>query len=939
MCPSEDEIAGVVERRLPPDQVERIHRHAAGCSPCRLLLALLAQDAAPPTDVSDTFADKGENKDDAGAREAPEVAPSACIGRYRVLEHLGEGGMGTVLAAYDPELDRRIALKVLRARPGDARDREDLQRRLQREAQAMAKLAHPNVVAVHDVGTYAGRVFVAMEYVDGSNLRQWLRAAPRGWMEIRDVFVQAARGLQAAHEVGLVHRDFKPDNVLIGKDGRVRVADFGLARAGTSGPPEPAPEPADATDPDPAGASISPLSAPLTRAGVVMGTPRYMAPEQILGAVSDARADEFSFAVALYEALFKRAPFLSDSFDDRLHSIRQGPPEPPASAAPVPDWLRQGLRRAMRFEPEERFPSMRELADALQVDLRRRHVSARMVASVVAVALLLAGGVAFGLERSLLRCRGSERRLAGTWDDAKRAQVRQAFLAAAPAELGEAGAQAQLERTGAALDAYARDWAAMHREACAAARISGEQTEAVLSLRMACLDRRLRELGQLTALLAAADAPLVDKGVDAALGLSSLRTCADVASLTGRAPPPESPAARAEVDRLELELSEANAVRLAGRFAPALDRAGSALEAARALGYRPLQAEALYLSGVLQEKLGRAEEAERSLAEATYAADAGRDDATKARAASRLVYLSSLRSTFDRGHHWKEVASAALERAGPDPELEGELLNNAGSLALAEGRPDDARAAYERAAKLLEAALGREHPKTLNAITNLASAYGALGRPEDAVRSLDAAIPAIERLRGADHPALISPLWTLAQAQVQRNRLEEAKAAADRALRIARQRLGPRHARVAASLELQATVLQAGRQFQRALETYREAQAILAGAVPASDPELFFPEDGIGESLLGLGRAKEAVPHLEAALKLRPSPSPERADAQLALSRALLASGGDRRRAQSLAREARDAYAAAHREEKAREADDWLGAHFPAGSGGAPAVR
>ncbi|HEY8207572.1 MAG TPA: serine/threonine-protein kinase [Myxococcaceae bacterium] len=928
MCPSEDEIAGVVEGRLPQEQVERIHRHAAGCSPCRLLLALMAQDATPPTDVSGTspFADRAD--DARAAVAAPEVAPLACIGRYRVLEHLGSGGMGTVLAAYDPELDRRIALKVLRARPGDARGREDLQRRLQREAQAMAKLAHPNVVAVHDVGTYAGRVFVAMEYVDGSNLRQWLKAAPRGWTEIRDVFVQAARGLQAAHEVGLVHRDFKPDNVLIGKDGRVRVADFGLARAGASGPPEPA----DATDPEPPGASLSPLSAPLTRAGVVMGTPRYMAPEQMEGGASDARADEFAFAVALFEALFMKPPFASDDIDGRLRSIRQGPPEPPASAPPVPDWLQQVLRRALRFEPEERFPSMRELTDALQVDLRRRGVSARLAASVAAAALLLAGAVAFGLERSLLRCRGSEQRLAGVWDGARRAQVGQAFLKAAPAELGPEGARAQLERTSAALDAYARDWAAMHHEACAAARISGEQTEAVLSLRMACLDRRMRELGQLTALLAAADAPLVDKGVEAALGLSSLRTCADVASLTGRAPPPESPAARAEVDRLELELSEANAVRLAGRFAPALERAGSALEAARALGYRPLQAEALYLSGVLQEKLGRTGEAERSLVEATYAADAGRDDATKARAASRLVYLSSLRSTFDRGHHWKEVASAALERAGPDPELEGELLNNAGSLALAEGRPDGALAAYERAAKLLEAALGREHPKTLNAITNLASADVALGRPGDAVRSLEAAIPAIERLRGAGHPALISSLWTLAQAQVQLHRLDEAAEAADRALRIARERLGLRHARVAGSLQLQATVLQAGGQFQRALETYREAQAILAGAVPPSDPELFFCEDGIGESLLGLGRAKEAVPHLEAALKLRLSPFPERADAQLALSRALWASGGDRRRAQSLAREARDAHAAARREEKAREANDWLEAHFAVGS-------
>src|SRR5262245_38853464 len=215
------------------------------------------------------------------------------VGRYLVLSSLGAGGMGVVFAAYDPQLDRKIALKLLRS--GLAGSSKDARTRLQREAQAIAQLSHPNVVSVYDVGTTTdGDLYIAMEFVEGDTLTTWLKKYPRTWREIIDVFLQAARGLFAAHSVGLLHRDFKPDNVLVGGDGRVRVTDFGLARSVIT--------PEEAVRPGSSGPSA--LNAELTATGTVLGTPRYMAPEQLTGPDIDARADQFSFCVALYEALW-----------------------------------------------------------------------------------------------------------------------------------------------------------------------------------------------------------------------------------------------------------------------------------------------------------------------------------------------------------------------------------------------------------------------------------------------------------------------------------------------------------------------------------------------------------------------------------------------------------------------------------------------------------
>jgi WD40 repeat protein/predicted Ser/Thr protein kinase len=301
---------------------------------------------------------------------------SVKIGRFTVVRKLGVGGMGIVYMAYDEQLDRRVAVKLLRSSTSS-----EARLRFEREAQAMARLSHPNVVAVHEVGTHEGETFVAMEFVDGQDLRAWMSAEPRTWSAIVAAFRQAGEGLVAAHEAGVVHRDFKPDNVLVGNDGRVRVADFGLAHGFgealelTHGVPED---------------SQRRLEIELTRTGALMGTPAYMPPEQYAGRRTDARGDQFSFCVALWEALYGQRPFVGKTLLELSTVIHAGRIDPPPIDNEVPGWLRAILVRGLARDPQDRWPSMRALLDASGADprVRQRRIVTRVALTVGGLALI-----------------------------------------------------------------------------------------------------------------------------------------------------------------------------------------------------------------------------------------------------------------------------------------------------------------------------------------------------------------------------------------------------------------------------------------------------------------------------------------------------------------------------------------------------------------------
>lgn len=301
----------------------------------------------------------------------PQLLDPVRIGRYMVVRCLGQGGMGTVYAAYDPDLDRKVAVKVVRE---DVHRGAIARERLLKEAKAMARIAHPNVVHVYEVGeerdTPQGQIFIAMEFVPGSDLVEWQNANP-----VRDatsldhclrVYLQAAAGLSAAHQSGLIHRDFKPDNVIVGKDGRARVMDFGIARAPDE---KPAPTPAQQAE---SRARLRSTSERLTQFGAILGTPGYMSPEQVRGEQADAKSDQFSFCAALYEAIYGVQPFEGTTLEDYAKSVRRGTPSPRKRTLhgyEVPLVIHDALLRGLSIDPAGRFPSLQELIDALQKGL------------------------------------------------------------------------------------------------------------------------------------------------------------------------------------------------------------------------------------------------------------------------------------------------------------------------------------------------------------------------------------------------------------------------------------------------------------------------------------------------------------------------------------------------------------------------------------------
>ena len=444
------------------------------------------------------------------------------IGRFKVLERLGAGGMGVVYAAYDDALDRKVAIKLVRQ---DRTEGPAARERLRREARAAAQLSHPNVVGVFEVGEHEGRVFVAMEFVRGLTLRQWLAAEERGWREIRDAFVQAAQGLAAAHASGTVHRDFKPDNAMIDDDGRVRVLDFGLASAAGD---EPVPRKEAQDD--------NAREERLTLTGELLGTPSYMAPEQRRGDGVDARSDQYSLCASLWEALYGRPPFVTENGTLDIGAAGEG--RLPDASASVPPFVDEALRRGLSADPDDRFPSVDALARALAADPARRR---RRIALGVVVGLAVASAAIGGYLRARPRgdaCAPAAQRLSGLWDDSRRVATRRALVASDPALTLQAWTQ-----TVDTVDRYVAEWSEVYDETCGA--IEAGTDNATLLQRRVCLDWALESLSEQLDRLArgqssARDAIAELPGPDTCTDDAAVRQRAAVHAARHEAPPPGS---------------------------------------------------------------------------------------------------------------------------------------------------------------------------------------------------------------------------------------------------------------------------------------------------------------------------------------------------------------------------------------------------------------
>jgi tetratricopeptide (TPR) repeat protein len=773
----------------------------------------------------------------------------ATFARYVVLEKLGTGGMGEVYAAYDPKLDRKVALKLLLSRSPEHESR------LLREAQAMARLSHPNVVAIFDTGVHDGRLYLSMEFVRGRTLRQWQRETDPGWRKILGVYADAGRGLAQAHQVGLVHRDFKPSNVLLSLEGQVKVTDFGLARSVRE-----ASTPRDGVSSDGSDDGWSTTSAPLdstvTRAGDVVGTLAYMAPEQRNGLAVDARADQFAFCVALFEALYGCRPFEGESDEPPLEAIARDVLRDPPKGTRVPAHVRRALLRGLSHAREDRFGSMVALLGALTRDptrTRRAWWGAVCATAVIAAGLGWTRHAAESHRTQL--CTGSQAEAEEVWNDEVRGRVRSSLLAT-----GVPYAADTWSRVAGEIDRYMGQWAVMHRQTCESTRLRGEQTEAVMTLRMACLEQRRSEVRALTRVLADADGDVARNAVQASMALTRVDICRDVSALTTIAAEPADPVKRAALAELRAALADVKGRADAGRFRVARDELAPLLVRAREIGYQPVLAEALLLSANIESVVGTREDSLGQARLAAIAAELGQDDARKASAEIALARWTRESASKRETRAWLDLADAALQRAHDDGTLRTDWL--AVSSRLSDSPDEGLRLAREG----LE--LGNRigvNPDRRRRLQRTAAGYEAqLGHLDEARALLDAADQTVVGGFGAEHPLRLGILVSRGYVEGAANDLPGALEYSKQAIAFAERVGGDPTDMVTAYMNACDALRQAGRAEEAIHDCARGVEVGLRDLGPRS-LYVAMVEGNLGEALLMLHRDGEATEQLERA--------------------------------------------------------------------------
>ncbi len=818
-CPSRDELMQLTG--APPPQLAE---HLQGCATCNQHLIALARDrtgeVGPPLGLE--LVPTGP---EAEGGDVPALSRGTNLGRFVVLDKLGEGGMGVVFVAYDRELDRKVALKLLTqgsGSSGSASSATDAQARLLREAQSMAQLSHPNVVAVYDVqmvdaATWGGagqRVVMVMELVEGTTFKAWMKEKPRTPREVLEVLDAAGQGLAAAHDKGLTHRDFKPDNVLVGRDGRVRVADFGIARQDDAARPQE--KDALATDEV---SGNSRRHAALTQAGRIVGTPAYMAPEQLMGAKADARTDQFSFAVTLYEALAGGRPFTGGSLSERSKNVLEGRFEPLPQGVKLPSWLMKTVTRALAANPQQRYPSMRDLLTALRRDPAR--VRQRVFVGTVALALVVSAGAAVAnqvRERSLL-CTGAGAKLAGIWDAPRRGAIERAIQATGHASA--ATAWGQVDRT---LSRYAQAWSALHEDACLATRVRGEQTEEVLGQRMACLEEQRQQLAAVADAFAKADARVVGRTPEVLNGLRNLGVCADLKLLRARVKPPTDPLAADKVAALRRKLADVLVLHRVGKYPEGLALANAALTEAKGLGYPPIEASALVSVASSNNLLGDLPATIAAARAALTLAEANGDDTPLAVAARILGDIHGQQGAVDVGEHWVRFAMAAHKRSGASAEEQVSVKSTLATLLMHKGELQPGVTEMEDALALAERLMPDKPYQLFRTRMDLASFQANARNVEQAAQLHEANLKVAAEVLGPNHPLWRYTLQTIGTARLQQGRFAEARALLEKGLAMPGDPNSTAHLELSLGSvdESEANRAGAARHFEAARDLFRE---------------------------------------------------------------------------------------------------------------------
>jgi tetratricopeptide (TPR) repeat protein len=825
-CIDDNISALYVAGQLGSDERAAVDAHVDQCSACRMLLGELArQSRRPPGQL--------------GNDEPPLIAAGTMIGRYRVGNVVGAGAMGVVYAAEDQQLGRKVALKLLRPRWSATGAR-----RLVAEAQALARLSHPNVVQVHDAGDWEGRVFVALELVEGETLTAWL-SKQRTLPATLDVLRGAGAGLAAAHAAGLVHRDFKPDNVLVGRDGRVRVTDFGLARALDAAVAEERGEP-----------SPSPTSPHVTESGAILGTPAYMSPEQRRGERASAASDQFSFCVVAWEALFGRLP--------EVQSIVAAAARWPGLPS-VPARIRRTVERGLRDDPTARHSSMSALVAELAWDAGARR---RLAAGLAIVAALGATVIALGPFRQRA-CKDGAARFAKVFSPERRAK-----LASAGATMGEAAGPLADEIRAAwstfldNLDHYRDGWVSGYEDACVATHMRGDQSNELLELRMSCLESRLATVDELASVLEHADRATVQRL--AATELPPLAACADRAALLAPVPPPRDGATAKRVNALRDEVARANVLNLAGDFRGARARLDPVVDEARKLGYQPLLALALQHRAIVTQQLQEDANAERDYRDSTLAAIAGRDAHTAASTnISAAAFLDDQRNRPKDAVRLCDEAAAFIAQLGGAIDLEARLTSARAGIQETAGKFEEARALNIEAL-----ALHQRAPSSSRNNLNMGRAENQLGLIEEHLGHYDQALAALDRalalekpVLGEHHPMLL---------QVLNNRLivlywvrpNDSLPEATRLLKLHEEAWGLDSAELIHVLDLYANILLVEKKTRpQAPAAAARALAIAIAKRPAGHPDIAQAEGHLAETLFHNKRFADAAPHARAALE------------------------------------------------------------------------
>ena len=695
------------------------------------------------------FATAVHDEEEEEEEEDTSLSPGTSVGRYVLLEKIGAGGMGVVYSAYDPRLDRKVALKFVRSNAAmvGGENESSAGARLLREAQAMARVTHPNVVTVFDAGVFEESIFIAMEFLSGTTLKQWLETKSPSFYTILDVVIRAGRGLVAAHERNLVHRDFKPDNVLVTDEGRVAVMDFGLVHYKDSSPQE-------TVSREKKSVAMTPLNdretmadpARFTTMGDVMGTFSYMPPEQLRGDLIDVRCDQFAFCVTLYESLYGVRPFWAKDIETRLIAIARGELREPKRRF-GPRRLMNVIRRGLMARPEDRYPSMIELLTELERIRSPKRNKFIAVASVGAVLAIGANFIVNGSSNLERQCNAGEKVWANVWSSKIHQQVIASFQ-----QSNLPFAEESAQKVGEVLDDYGEKWRTMHRTSCEDTMIREVQSLRLMDLRNACLGRRLSQARALIGRFVKSDEDTVHQALSAVYRISKIDECGDTKRLLTGVPPPKNDEEAERVEQLRTELDEVNALSHTGHYKQADKALDDLIDRTEQMGYFPVFAEALTAKASIKNELGEFDRARNTAIRAMFAAESGQDTRTALKASLRLVFINFARGNHEEADLWSDHARALLLAEDAEPILQALAKVNFGTAAEGRGNQDTAVREFNEAIDILERTSSEPNVTLIGAYNNLGISLESQGRWRESIAAAEKALSMRIDLFGALHP-------------------------------------------------------------------------------------------------------------------------------------------------------------------------------------------